>query len=101
MHKISSATLSQSMTWKDQLSKKKDFGLIAFLGHNCLFTGSDPLMRPLDARRQLNIKERRRKLTALRYIMFIHICTYILSLTGCSDDVLFTHSDVLQAEPES
>lgn len=74
---------------------------MSFLGYNCLFTGSDPLMRPLDVPRQLNIEERQRKLTAVRYIMFIHICMYILSLTGCRDDLLFTDSDVLQAQPES
>lgn len=89
------------MTWKDQLSKKMDFGFISFPVYNCLFTGSDPLMRPLDAPRQLNIEERQRKLTAVRYIMFIHVCMYILSLTGCREDLLFTDSDVLQAEPES
>lgn len=89
------------MTWKDQLSKKLDFGFISFPVYDCFFTGSDPLIRPLDAPRQLNIEERQSKLTAVRCIMFIHIGIYILSLTGCRDDLLFTDSDVLQAEPES
>lgn len=57
--------------------KKMDF-LFSNLGYNCLFTGSDPLMPPLDAARQLNIEERQRKLTAVRYIMFIHICIYFV-----------------------